>query len=207
MLDVVFGDIGCNTLLYFMNALDTGLAMGASEAERTGYILSRPEQAGRVISLIGDGTECHSGLDATRNAVYRNVPGVKVILDNSWTAMTGGQPSLTSPENLAGEEMRFSLPDALKGFEQSGGWFPDTAENHMAYAKMLFRVGRAPESVQPLVISSDRLHSCQATINNLKYATIGPILHEVRSLLYDDCRRTADRHSSRSSGRMFGYTP
>jgi len=115
-LDVVFGDIGCNTLLYFMNALDTGLAMGASEAERTGYILSRPEQAGRVISLIGDGTECHSGLDATRNAIYRNVPGVKVILDNSWTAMTGGQPSLTSPSNLAGDAMRFSLPEALKGY-------------------------------------------------------------------------------------------
>jgi indolepyruvate ferredoxin oxidoreductase alpha subunit len=116
LLDVVFGDIGCNTLLYFMNALDTGLAMGASEAERTGYILSRPEQAGRVISLIGDGTECHSGLDATRNAIYRNVPGVKVILDNSWTAMTGGQPSLTSPENLAGEKMGFNLPEALKGY-------------------------------------------------------------------------------------------
>jgi len=85
MLDVVFGDIGCNTLLYFMNALDTGLAMGASEAERIGYVVSRPEQAGRCISLIGDGTECHTGMDATRNAVYRNVPGVKVILDNSWS--------------------------------------------------------------------------------------------------------------------------
>ena len=97
-----------------MNALDTGLAMGASEAERIGYVLSRPEQAGRCISLIGDGTECHSGLDATRNAVYRNVPGVKVILDNSWTAMTGGQPSPTSPENMAGEKIRFDLPESLK---------------------------------------------------------------------------------------------
>jgi indolepyruvate ferredoxin oxidoreductase alpha subunit len=113
-VDVVFGDIGCNTLLYFMNALDTGLAMGASEAERMGYVLSRPEQAGRCISLIGDGTECHSGLDATRNAVYRNVPGVKVILDNSWTAMTGGQSSPTSPENMAGEKIRFDLPESLK---------------------------------------------------------------------------------------------
>ncbi len=113
-IDVVFGDIGCNTLLYFMNALDTGLAMGASEAERMGYVLSRPEQAGRCISLIGDGTECHSGLDATRNAVYRNVPGVKVILDNSWTAMTGGQSSPTSPENMAGEKIRFDLPESLK---------------------------------------------------------------------------------------------
>ncbi|CAG0951225.1 hypothetical protein ANAEL_00080 [Anaerolineales bacterium] len=113
-IDVVFGDIGCNTLLYFMNALDTGLAMGASEAERIGYVTSRPEQAGRCISLIGDGTECHSGLDATRNAVYRNVPGVKVILDNSWTAMTGGQSSPTSPENMAGEKIRFDLPETLK---------------------------------------------------------------------------------------------
>lgn len=113
-LDAVFGDIGCNTLLYFMNALDTVLAMGASEAERTGYVISRPEQAGRVLSVLGDSTECHSGMDATRNAVYRNVPGVKVILDNSWTGMTGGQPSPTSPANLAGEPMRFDLPTSLQ---------------------------------------------------------------------------------------------
>lgn len=113
-IDVVFGDIGCNTLLYFMNALDTGLAMGASEAERIGYVLSRPEQAGRCISLIGDSTECHSGMDATRNAIYRNVPGVKVILDNSWAGMTGGQPSPTSPSNLEGEGMRFDLAGSLK---------------------------------------------------------------------------------------------
>jgi indolepyruvate ferredoxin oxidoreductase, alpha subunit len=113
-IDVVFGDIGCNTLLYFMNALDTGLAMGASEAERIGYVFSRPEQAGRCISLIGDGTECHTGMAATRNAVYRNSPGVKVILDNSWTGMTGGQPSPTSPVNLAGEPMRFNLAESLK---------------------------------------------------------------------------------------------
>ena len=114
MLDTVFGDIGCNTLLYFMNALDSGLAMGASESERVGYVFSRPEQAGRCISIVGDGTECHSGMDATRNTVYRNMPGVKVILDNSWAGMTGGQPSPTSPENLAGEQMRFNLAESLK---------------------------------------------------------------------------------------------
>jgi indolepyruvate ferredoxin oxidoreductase, alpha subunit len=113
-LDAAFGDIGCNSLLYFMNAMDTGLAMGASEAKRIGYVVSLPEKAGRCLSIIGDSTECHSGLDATRNAVYRNVPGVKVILDNEWTAMTGGQPSPTSPANLAGQELRFDLPASLK---------------------------------------------------------------------------------------------
>ncbi|MBN1920718.1 MAG: 2-oxoacid:acceptor oxidoreductase family protein, partial [Anaerolineae bacterium] len=115
-LDAVFGDIGCNTLLYFMGALDTALAMGACEGERTGYTISRPEQASRCLSVIGDSTEGHTGLDASRNAVYRNVAGVKVILDNSWTAMTGGQPSLTSPNNLAKEPIRFDLPAALQGY-------------------------------------------------------------------------------------------
>ena len=114
-LGPVFGDIGCNTLLYFMNALDTGVAMGASESKRTGYVISKPEMAGRCISLLGDGTECHSGMDATRNAVFRHAPGVKVVLDNEWTAMTGGQPSATSPVNLAGQPRKMNMIKALEG--------------------------------------------------------------------------------------------
>ncbi|SHO44030.1 2-oxoacid:acceptor oxidoreductase family protein [Desulfopila aestuarii] len=114
-LEAIFGDIGCNALLYFMNSLDTGLAMGASEAKRMGFVLSRPEMADKCISVLGDGTECHSGMDATRNTVFRNVPGVKVVLDNYWTAMTGGQPSPSSPVNLAGDPCRFDLLKALEG--------------------------------------------------------------------------------------------
>lgn len=109
-----FGDIGCNALLYFLNAVDTGLAMGASEAKRAGYVLSNPEMAHKCISVLGDSTECHSGMDATRNSVFRNVPGVKVVLDNYWTAMTGGQPAPTSPTNLAGEPNRYNLVEELK---------------------------------------------------------------------------------------------
>ena len=115
LIGPVFGDIGCNTLLYFMNALDTGVAMGASEAKRTGYVLSKPEMASKCLSVLGDGTECHSGMDATRNAVFRHVPGVKVILDNEWTAMTGGQPSATSPVNLAGQPAKMNMVKALEG--------------------------------------------------------------------------------------------
>ncbi|MBO4312279.1 MAG: 2-oxoacid:acceptor oxidoreductase family protein [Desulfovibrionaceae bacterium] len=113
-IEAIFGDIGCNTLLYFMNALDTGLAMGASEGIRTGYVLSRPESVAKCVSLLGDGTECHSGMDATRNAVFRNVAGVKIVLDNNWIAMTGGQPSPASPCNLAGQPTHFDLVEALR---------------------------------------------------------------------------------------------
>ncbi len=114
-LEAVFGDIGCNTLLHFLGAMDTVLAMGASEAKRTGYVLAKPEAAARTLSVLGDSTECHSGMDATRNALFRHVPGVKVILDNSWTAMTGGQPAPTSPVNLAGQQNIFDLEASLRG--------------------------------------------------------------------------------------------
>ncbi|MBU4486391.1 MAG: 2-oxoacid:acceptor oxidoreductase family protein, partial [Candidatus Delongbacteria bacterium] len=109
-----FGDIGCSTLLYFMNALDTVLCMGAGDSVRQGFVLSRPEYAHKTISIIGDSCECHSGLDATRNAVFRNTPGVKIILDNRITAMTGGQPAPSSEYNLAGVQNKFNLIKALE---------------------------------------------------------------------------------------------
>ncbi len=113
-----FGDIGCSTLLYFFNALDTVSCMGASDSMRQGFVMSRPEMADKVISVIGDSTECHSGMDATRNAIFRNVPGVKVILDNYTTAMTGGQPAPSSQVNLEGRPNLFSLKRAI---EAEGG--------------------------------------------------------------------------------------
>ncbi|MFA7116654.1 MAG: 2-oxoacid:acceptor oxidoreductase family protein [Bacteroidales bacterium] len=107
-----FGDIGCSTLITFQNAIDTCLCMGGSDSMRQGFVLSRPEYANKTFSVLGDSCECHSGLAATRNAIFRNTPGVKVILDNRITAMTGGQPAPTSPKNLAGEPNRFNLQKA-----------------------------------------------------------------------------------------------
>ncbi len=114
LIDAVFGDIGCYALLYYLNAVDTCLAMGAGEAMRQGFTLSRPEETWRCLAVVGDSTECHTGMAATRNAVYRNMAGVKVVLDNSWAAMTGGQPSPTSPVNLACQPIRFDLPKTLE---------------------------------------------------------------------------------------------
>ncbi len=113
-VDTVFGDIGCYALLYFMGTMDIHMAMGAGESMRQGFVLSRPELTGKCLSIVGDSTECHTGMDATRNAVFRNIPGVKVVLDNYWTAMTGGQPSPTSPVNLAGEKINYDLDAALE---------------------------------------------------------------------------------------------
>lgn len=113
-IDSVFGDIGCNTLLMFLDAIDTCACMGASESMRQGFVQARPELASKVLSVVGDSTEAHSGLDATRNAIYQGTPGVKVILDNSAAAMTGGQPSPTT-DNLGGERLgQTHLPTVLR---------------------------------------------------------------------------------------------
>jgi len=113
-----FGDIGCSSLLFFLNSLDTVCCMGASDSLRQGFVLSRPEYASQTISVIGDSCECHSGLDSTRNAIFKHTPGIKVILDNSITAMTGGQPAPSSKVNLAGVPNIFNLKRAV---EAEGG--------------------------------------------------------------------------------------
>ncbi|MGI6393583.1 MAG: 2-oxoacid:acceptor oxidoreductase family protein [bacterium] len=112
-----FGEIGCSTLLFFNKGIDTVLCMGGSDSMRQGFCMSRPDMVSKVVSVIGDSCECHSGLDSTRNGVFRNVPGVKVVLDNRITAMTGGQPAPTSETNLAGVPNKFDLKKALAAEE------------------------------------------------------------------------------------------
>lgn len=88
------GDIGCYTLGINMGAVDTCLCMGASLGMAGGFAntpLARDET--KVVATIGDSTFFHAGVPALINAVHTKAPFVLVILDNSTTAMTGGQPT------------------------------------------------------------------------------------------------------------------
>jgi indolepyruvate ferredoxin oxidoreductase alpha subunit len=93
---IVAGDIGCYTLgvLPPFQAMDTCVCMGASIGVGLGlrHVLP-PEQARRVVSVIGDSTFVHSGITGLVEMVY-NPPDtghVVIILDNGTTAMTGMQ--------------------------------------------------------------------------------------------------------------------
>jgi len=44
-------------------------------------------------------------------------------------------------------QTRIMLRKALMTFERTGGWFEDTAENHAAYARLLYRAGRITDAV------------------------------------------------------------
>jgi indolepyruvate ferredoxin oxidoreductase alpha subunit len=93
---IVAGDIGCYTLgvLQPFEAIDSCVCMGASLGVGLGlrHVLP-PDQARRVVSVIGDSTFVHSGISGLVEMVYNPPPNghVLIILDNSTTAMTGHQ--------------------------------------------------------------------------------------------------------------------
>ena len=90
------GDIGCYSLgvLPPFEAMDTLVCMGAALGVGLGmrHVLP-PEQARRVVSVIGDSTFVHSGITGLVEMVYNPPPTghVVLILDNGTTAMTGMQ--------------------------------------------------------------------------------------------------------------------
>jgi indolepyruvate ferredoxin oxidoreductase alpha subunit len=93
---IVAGDIGCYTLgvLPPFSAMDTCVCMGAAIGVGLGLRHTLPpEQARRVVSVIGDSTFVHSGITGMVEMVYNPPPTghVLIILDNGTTAMTGLQ--------------------------------------------------------------------------------------------------------------------
>jgi indolepyruvate ferredoxin oxidoreductase alpha subunit len=86
--------------------------MGASVGMAGGLARVNNSGAGeKVVATIGDSTFYHSGVPALINAVHTKARFVLVIMDNSITAMTGGQPT------PAGEELADGSPAAAVDME------------------------------------------------------------------------------------------
>lgn len=91
--DVIYSnDIGCYTLAMQppYNMADYCICMGSSIGIASGMAKATNQ---KVIALIGDSTFFHAGIPPLINAVHNKANLMVVILDNSITAMTGGQPN------------------------------------------------------------------------------------------------------------------
>ncbi len=103
---LVPGDIGCYSLgvLPPYEMMDTLVCMGAGIGVGLGMRHSLPpDEARRVVSVIGDSTFVHSGITGLVEMVY-NPPEtghVVLILDNGTTAMTGMQEHPGTGRTLA----------------------------------------------------------------------------------------------------------
>ncbi|TXT34661.1 MAG: indolepyruvate ferredoxin oxidoreductase alpha subunit [Comamonadaceae bacterium] len=95
----IMGDIGCYTLgaVGPLHGIHSCLCMGASIGMAIGVV-----HAGmpRALCVIGDGTFTHSGLAPMLDAARDNTNIKVFILDNSIIAMTGGQPTAASDEDV-----------------------------------------------------------------------------------------------------------
>ena len=102
----VSGDIGCYTLGFLppLSAMDTCVCMGASVSIAHGMAKALGEGChDKIVSVIGDSTFMHTGINGLINSVYNGSASTLIILDNRITAMTGQQNNPTSGYNIKGE--------------------------------------------------------------------------------------------------------
>jgi indolepyruvate ferredoxin oxidoreductase alpha subunit len=86
-------DIGCYTLGINQKGLDSSLCMGGAVTTSSGLYMAH-KAAGQerpIVATLGDSTFFHMGVPGLLSAVYNKHAFVLCVLDNSITAMTGGQ--------------------------------------------------------------------------------------------------------------------
>jgi indolepyruvate ferredoxin oxidoreductase alpha subunit len=99
---IIAGDIGCYTLgllppyyaMDWLTCMNAGLSIGQA--------ISLSDKSKKVIALVGDSTFFHSGIPVLMNAIANNANVLYIILDNSWTAMTGHQKTPSTQQNIDG---------------------------------------------------------------------------------------------------------
>ena len=105
---MVSGDIGCYTLASGApyHAMETTVCMGASISLGHGAQQVFDTIEGnkmRVVSVIGDSTFFHTGINSLLDVAYNKSNLVTVVLDNRITAMTGQQDNPGSGRTIQGE--------------------------------------------------------------------------------------------------------
>jgi indolepyruvate ferredoxin oxidoreductase alpha subunit len=122
-------DIGCYSLGVNQKGLDTSLCMGASVTMSSGFYLAHKVtgQERPVVATLGDSTFFHMGVPGLLSAVYNRHAFVLCVLDNSITAMTGGQsnPGLTGKPREKDEGVALSIEGVARG---CGVTFVETVE-------------------------------------------------------------------------------
>jgi len=111
----VSADIGCHLFSilppFHIGHTTMGYGMGAASAAAFNVSGSR-----RSISVMGDGGFWHNGLSSgVANAAYNKSDNVILIVDNYYSAATGGQDVLSSRAANARRLTNNSIVDAVKG--------------------------------------------------------------------------------------------
>jgi len=109
-------DIGCHlfSILPPFNIGATTMGYGLGGAGAAAFNTKSPGK--RVISVMGDGGFWHNGLTSgVGNAVFNKSDNVLIIVDNGYSAATGGQDIPSSFQPNAGRSTQNSIEKAVRG--------------------------------------------------------------------------------------------
>ena len=111
----IAGDIGCHLFASLppFNIGATTMGYGLGPASSSAFNV---DAAKRPISMIGDGGFWHNGLSTSiGNAVYNKQNGVIMVVDNFYSAATGGQDIMSSRAENAERSTNNGIVNAVKG--------------------------------------------------------------------------------------------
>ena len=111
----VSADIGCHSFAtlapFHMGASIMGYGLGPAGAAALNSVPGR-----RAISMMGDGGFWHNGLSSgITNAVFNKHDGVTVIVDNGYSAATGGQYIPSSRATMESRKAEQPIEKAVRG--------------------------------------------------------------------------------------------
>jgi indolepyruvate ferredoxin oxidoreductase alpha subunit len=112
----IASDIGCH-LFSIMPPFELGATtMGYGLGPASASAFNTPDAKRRSISFVGDGGFWHNGLTSSvGNAVFNKNDGVIVIVDNFYSAATGGQDILSSRASNRSKSTKHPITEAVKG--------------------------------------------------------------------------------------------
>jgi indolepyruvate ferredoxin oxidoreductase alpha subunit len=108
-------DIGCHlfSILPPFNLGNSTMGYGLGGAGAAAFNV---EAGKRAIALVGDGGFWHNGLaSSVGNAAFNKSDNVMIIVDNGYSAATGGQDVLSSAADNAQRSTRNSIEKAVRG--------------------------------------------------------------------------------------------
>ncbi|MEJ2375296.1 MAG: indolepyruvate ferredoxin oxidoreductase subunit alpha, partial [Pseudolabrys sp.] len=111
----VAGDIGCHlfSILPPFNIGATTMGYGLGPASAAAFNV---ESGKKSIAVIGDGGFWHNGLTTSvGNAVFNEHDGVILVVDNYYSAATGGQDILSSRANNRSRSTKHPITKAVEG--------------------------------------------------------------------------------------------
>ena len=112
----IASDIGCHLFSIMPPFEIGGTTMGYGLGPASASAFNSPDAKRRSISFVGDGGFWHNGLTSSiGNAVFNRNDGVIVIVDNFYSAATGGQDILSSRASNKSKSTKHPITAAVKG--------------------------------------------------------------------------------------------